>query len=156
MNTLSITKENALKCYQEASGEVKTAILNLVGKEHLLNITERIKSYQDACEHQGITPLNVGYFSFLPEIDRVHAFAAHKVVTIIRSLNEGWVPDWSDDDQSKYYVWYKNSGAGFSCSVYGYDCAYSDVGSRLHFKTLELAQYFGKNFTTEINEYFNI
>lgn len=130
---------------------------NFSDKELALDVKSRIKSYVDACNDQGITPLNISAFSALPSIDQVHAFASHRVTTVIRSLNEGWVPDWNNSSERKYYVWYQfGSGVGFSYGVYGYDRSYSAVGSRLHFKSEELAKYFASQFINEINEYFII
>jgi hypothetical protein len=130
---------------------------NFTAKDLGLDVKGRIKSYADACADQGITPLTLKAFSGLPSIDQVHAFASHRVTTIIRSLNEGWVPDWSDDNQRKYYVWYTyGSGVGFSCGDFSCDRASSAVGSRLHFKSEELARYFASQFITDVNEYFTI
>lgn len=159
METLEISKQNALSAYEKATPKRKKLLADLFGKKVFQkNVLERIKTYEDACEDQGITPLDQTDFLFLPDIDQKHAFAAHKINTIIRSLNEGWVPDWNNSSEYKYYVWYKwaGSGSGFTCVGYDCGCAYSIVGSRLHFKTRELAQYFAKTFIKEINDYFII
>lgn len=159
METLSISKENALTAYEKATPKRKKLLSDLFGKKVFQkNILERIKTYEDACEDQGITPLDLSDFLFLPEIDQKHSFAAHKVNTIIRSLNEGWTPDFNNSSEPKYYVWYKwaGSGSGFSSYGCGYDHVLSDVGARLHFKTRELAQYFATQFIKEVNEYFII
>lgn len=157
METLEISKENALQAYEKATPKRKKLLSDLFGKKVFQkNVMERIKTYEDACEDQGITPLDQTDFLFLPEIDQKHAFAAHRINTIIRSLNEGWVPDWTNTNQPKYYIWYAGSGSRFS--YYGYFCVFDDscVGSRLHFKSRELAEYFGKTFIKDVNDYFII
>jgi hypothetical protein len=86
-----------------------------------------------------------------------------KLFIIAEALNEGWVPDWADSDQYKYYPWLlvkKNTKnpSGFGLSYDGYDCAgsYSNVGSRLCFKSSELAEYAGKQFKKEYEEAYLI
>ncbi|MGB4775722.1 MAG: hypothetical protein WBP45_11145 [Daejeonella sp.] len=159
METLQISKENALKAYEEAGDKTKKVLSNLFGaKTFLKNATERIKSYEDACEDQGIEPLELSDFDFLPVADRKHAFASHKLTVIIKALNEGWVPDWKNGSQYKYYGWFKQvgSGAGFSYDDYVYGYSVTTVGSRLCFKSRELAEYAGKQFINEYNDYLTL
>lgn len=159
METLTISKENALAAYEKATPKRKKLLSDLLGKKVFQkNVLDRIKTYEDACEDQGITPLDQTDFLFLPAVDQKHAFASHKINTIIRSLNEGWMPDFGNTSEYKYYVWYKwaGSGSGFAYDGYGYGHGRSFVGARLHFKTRELAQYFAKQFIKEVNEYFII
>ena len=127
-------------------------------KRSTIKVTDRIRSYADACHELGIEPIRLESFDFIPAPHRKSMFAFHKITTIIQALNEGWVPDWNDEDQPKYYVWYKwvGSGAGFSCHGCDFGHSVSDVGSRLHFKSKELALFFAEQFITEINEYFTL
>lgn len=105
-------------------------------------ITDRIKTFEDACKELGVqfqaptdcTPDEVAYM---------------KVKIIVRALNEGWVPNWENKSEYKYYPWFKmsSSGSGFSYVDCGFDNACSGVGSRLCFKSNELAIYAAKQFT---------
>lgn len=127
-------------------------------KRASINVMDRIKSYEDACADQGIKPLKLSDFDFLPEKDREYHFCDHQQVIITRALNEGWEPDYDDTSQYKYTVWYKwvGSGSGFSYSYFVHVCSLSFVGARLEFKSLELAKYFAKQFIGIINKKFII
>jgi hypothetical protein len=125
--------------------------------------TKKILSFEDACEALGLNPANLPDVSLLPEKHRRAIEAHYKLVIITQSLNEGWEPNWNDPDQYKYYPWFeidadekRPGGFGFSDSDYGswYSC--SGVGSRLAFRTRELALYAGKQFQDLYKEYFLI
>ena len=51
-----------------------------------------------------------------------HILYRQEAVVIAKALNEGWVPDYTNSNQTKYESWFKydSSAGGF---VY-YDCAY--------------------------------
>jgi hypothetical protein len=159
MQTLQISKANALTAYESATQKQKKLLSDLFGKNVFQkSAIERIKSYEDACEDQNITPLTIDAFSVLPEQDRKHAFSSHKLTVINRALNEGWAPNWADSDEYKYYAYFVYSGSGSGFSFGGYSCDYtnSHVGSRLVFKSRELAEYAGKQFTSIFNDYLSL
>lgn len=159
METLEVSKERALKEYSEASKKTKKALSNLFGEKTFLGeVMDRIKTYADACRELGITPLDLSDFDFLPVEDRKHSFASHKLTVIIKALNESWVPDWTDSSQYKYYGWFKSvgSGVGFSFGDSYYVNSDAVVGSRLYFKSSELAKYAGKQFINEYNDYLTL
>lgn len=122
-----------------------------------MNITDKVKSFEDACQLLGIEP-NVPEVSMLPDNHKKALVAHYKLVIIAEAVNEGWKPNWDNWDERKYYPWFdlegSSSGAGFS--YYDYDYWHSDsfVGSRLCFKTWELAEYIGKTFIDLYKDYF--
>ncbi|MDR3057744.1 MAG: hypothetical protein LBU84_06345, partial [Prevotella sp.] len=77
---------------------------------------------------------------------------------IAKALNEGWEPNWSDDNQYKYYPWliYSDSSAAFRFDCTGYARTITDVGSRLCFKARDLAAYAGTQFIDMYNDYLNL
>lgn len=86
--------------------------------------------------------------------------ALNKLFTIAQAWNkeDGFVPDFSDWNQDKWFPWFKydEDAARF---VYAYTnstpaAAYSDIGSRLCFKTPERAAQFGKQFEDLYNKIF--
>jgi hypothetical protein len=82
-----------------------------------------------------------------------------KLVTIAEAWNKAddFVPDFSDRNQYKYYPWFTYSGAsaGFAYAHTSYAASYTatNVGSRLCFKTRELAMYAGTQFRDLYFEY---
>lgn len=147
--TLTLTDKEALGIYPNAPQELKTILELNWGKPFFSQkITDRINGYLDACSDQGITPLTIDHFSFIPAQYRERMFKHYQQNVIADSLNEGWVPNWKDHSQYKYYPYFKDSGAGFGFSDTDYDYwgTLSNVGSRLYFRTAELAQHAGKIF----------
>jgi hypothetical protein len=113
-------------------------------------ITDRVKSFEDACRELGIDPAGVLVLtSNVKEVqENFKAIAAFTKLTIIaKALNQGWTPDWSNSSQYKYYPWFEwKSGFGFSSAFYGCWGTYTFVGSRLCFNSEELAKYAGTQF----------
>lgn len=116
-------------------------------------VTERVKTFSDVLSENLISnqeweEQNVGLSK-----DEI-AYRAIKLIA--KALNEGWEPDWDDDDQYKYYPYFEWSvGSGFSFFDYGCVNSHSFLGSRLYFKSSELATYAGKQFISIYNDYLN-
>jgi hypothetical protein len=122
---------------------------------------KKIKTFEDACKALKIDPTKVPDFSNAPLALQAALIAHYKLVIIAQALNKGWTPDWNNYNEYKYYPWFwmeKTQGnlEGFACSGVGYDCAYSSVGSRLCFKTREIAEYAGKQFIDLYKAYMKI
>ena len=124
-----------------------------------MNITDKVKSFEDACQLLGIEP-NVPEVSMLPENHQKAIVAHYKLVIIAEAVNEGWKPNWDNWDERKYYPWFdlegSSSGAGFSyddCDVW---YSHSNVGSRLCFKNRDLAKYAGQQFESIYKEFMTI
>lgn len=125
-------------------------------------ITDKIKSFEDACKHLRLNPNDLPVVDMLPEKERKSIIAFYKLTIIIRALNEGWEPDWSNWDEWKYYNWFyvekgeDQRSSGFRCSdsycAYTYTC----TGSRLCFKNIELAKYAAEQFKELYHEYLLI
>ena len=73
-----------------------------------------------------------------------------------KAINNGWVPDWSDDDQYKWFPWFGvlSSGSGFSNSGSDCYCTGTTVGSRLCTDSSEKAEYIAEQFEAEYVDYF--
>ena len=86
--------------------------------------------------------------------------ALNKLFTIAEAWNkeDGFVPDFSDNEQDKWFPWFKydKNTARFVYSYANYAPAYAPagVGARLCFKTSERAAQFGKQFVELYNEVF--
>ena len=110
------------------------------------SITERIKTYEDACHELGI-PAYPERIQFMTEDE----LAYHKLKVISRALNEGWKADWSDTSQYKYFPCFgvtkgASSGLVSVSSYYAFSYAHTIVGSRLAYKSRPLAEYAGIQF----------
>lgn len=147
MNTLDITKEKALTAYEHAKPSGKKLLEDLFGKSIFQKkVIERIKNFDDVLQENGIDKAE---FYDLQKVLTPDEFAYKQIKLIAKTLNEGWLPDWKNGKSDKYYPWFvmgSPSGGGFSLD--DYDCWYtgSAVGSRLCFKSSELAKYAGTTF----------
>lgn len=87
-------------------------------------------------------------FSDLPKDMRKHFIALYKMEVITEALNEGWKADWDNSDENKYYPYFIMSPSSFAFDGSRCGCAYAFAGggSRLCYKTRELAEYSAKQF----------
>lgn len=157
--SLTISKSNALKAFRNAGSEGKLLLENLFGKEVLNEkITDRIKSYPDACAELGLNPLTEDDFENITPEDIDATYAYHQLTIIARALNQGWKPDYSNTSQYKYYpyfYWQQEAVGGSGFSFHDCDYGASSVGSRLNFKSRELAEYAGRQFQSIYNRFLS-
>lgn len=124
-----------------------------------MDITKKVNSFEDACSVLNIDT-NLPDFSMVPEKDRKPLIAHYKLTVICEALNDGWVPDWSNGDWDKWYPWFdmddEGSSGRFSFSRSVDLGSHSLVGSRLCFKSSELASFAGRQFEDLYRDYFVI
>ena len=126
-------------------------------------------------EHPLVAQFRVIESSFKEADNNLHLFAYARLVIIAEALNEGWKPKF-DGDECRYYPWfyiytkkeyeeldeddkkecrvvgrshvnaYANGGVVYADAYYASSISGAYFGSRLAFKTRELAEYCGKQF----------
>ena len=137
---------------------VNTTVLQAVKTVAPKDITKRVKTYADACEVLGIESMNEEVFTKLGFTKNEIAY--RKLKTITEALNEGWRPDWANNNEYKYFPWfvYNPEADGFSCADMIYSASYkaANVGSRLCYKTKELAEYAGRQFEGIYNDFLSL
>lgn len=149
----------------------RNGILTLIDEPEK-DVRKRIKTFEDACHEIGIDAeaWNRDKISLGLEPD-VLAFL--KLRIIVKALNEGWEPRFTEDE-CRYYPWfilytgeeynkldeeeksrvvcrsyhYANALGGVSYAYASFDSSHTSasVGVRLAFKTSELAAYCGRQF----------
>lgn len=89
-----------------------------------MNTEKKIASYEDACRVLNIQPINEEVFNIFPKEDQRSMLAYHKLTVITRALNNGWKPNWDDQNEWKYYPLFRYVNAGLSCALalLGYGC----------------------------------
>lgn len=146
-------------------------VLTLVD-EKPQNVMERVKTFKDACNELGIE--HDKWVQDKKDLGlEADVIAYLKLRIIAAALNEGWKPQFTTDEY-RYFPWfylytqseidemseeeksrvvfrsysYANAHGGVACAVTSYDSssASTSVGSRLAFKTRELAEYAGRQF----------
>lgn len=187
---MEVKKENVLAAYEtarKAGADSTMKVLEaLFGKDTFKpkDITERIKTFEDACQELGEEHPFVQAYSellntatredFLKENFGKDMVAYLKLRIICAALNEGWEPQFTEDEW-RYYPWfwlytqdeingmdesekkerclmstgdYQTGYAGLACA-YSLDApsdSTSYIGSRLCLKSDALATYCGKQF----------
>lgn len=149
MRTLQISEKKAMELYKNGSDELKTVLEESFGKEFFQRkITDRIKTYEDACAELGIYSLDEAKLMDFGLTK--HDIAYQKLATVVKALNEDWTPDVCDSSVYRWYPWFKTNGSpssfAFDDSSYGYATASAGSGSRLCLKSNELSDYCGKQF----------
>lgn len=133
---IEIPKGFKVKSFDKETGEIKF-------EEKPKCVTERIKTVEDILEDNNITQLDIDLmFDNVPE----HLKYQYIAELLCKSLNEGWTPNWDNSNEYKYYPWFKMGSSAFRCDGYAYWVTGSIVGSRLCFKSPELARYAGEQF----------
>jgi len=114
-------------------------------------VTDRVKTFSDACRELGINPTQITNNT----LDTKDEIAYKKLKIIVRALNEGWKPDYNNNNEYKYEPCFKMTRDGFSYAYYYYWHTDSSVGSLLVLKSAELAKYAGTQFLEEYKEHHN-
>lgn len=153
MKNLQISEANARKLYQTAAPEFKQTLEDTFGKAFFSqSITERVKTYEDACAEMGETPIDEE--AMLAAGFTEDEITYRKLKTITKALNEGWYPDWSDGNEKKWMPWFKASSGFAFCDTTYYDSyAHAGDASRLCFKTEALAEYAGRQFNDSYKKF---
>ena len=121
-----------------------------------MNTEKKIASYEDACRVLNIQPINEEVFNIFPKEDQRSMLAYHKLTVITRALNNGWKPNWDDQNEWKYYPLFRYVNAGLSFAFTNPAAAntFANIGSRLCFPTSALAKYAAEHFADLYRDYY--
>ncbi len=152
---LEITKQEAVNLYSEAAPALKSIFESTFGVETFKpkKITDKIKTFEDVESYLGrvVVPYANAYTA-----EEKCANALVKLLQVAKVLNEGWVPNWGNASEYKYYP-YLYKGSGSSVSAYcRYWSTFRDCPSGLAFKTSELALHAIENFRDLYNDYLMV
>ena len=176
---MDIKKENVLAAYETArkagADSTMKVLEQLFGEETFKpkDVMERVKTFEDACEVLGKSHPLVCQYHAIDDVD-ANLNAYLKLRIICAALNEGWEPQFTEDE-CRYYPWfwlytqaeidsmdederqdrrmmstgdYQTDYAGFAYA-YSHDTpsnTHANIGSRLCLKSDTLAVYCGKQF----------
>lgn len=121
-----------------------------------MDTSKKITSYEDACKVLNIQPINEEVFNAFPKEDQRSMLAYHKLTVITRALNNGWKPNWDDQNEWKYYPLFRYVNAGLSCAytTNSATITLAYFGSRLCFPTSALAKYAAEHFADLYRDYY--
>lgn len=150
MKTLQIEEKKARKLYKTASQEFKSMLEDIFGKEFFSEkVTDRIKTYEDACRELNKAPINEAEMKKNGFTDDEIVY--RKLKTITEALNDGWKPDMMDTNQKKWFPVFRiepSSPSGLVFDDSNYDCWYAMAAdsSRLFFESEEKSDHAGTTF----------
>lgn len=149
MKTLQLSEQKARELYRSGSKELKTVLEESFGKDFFSqDVTERVKTYLDACHELGRGPLNEEKLLELGLTE--HDIAYQKLAIVTEALNGGQKLNVCDANVERWYPWFKLNGApssfAFRDSYCDLACAVAGSGSRLCLKSEKLSNYCGKQF----------
>ena len=177
---LELTSEQLAACYCNGGNEFRQTVKEALGEDFSkeLPIQVRVQTFEDAVrelgdEHPAVRTYNSFKYGYSAKEPDVMAYLKLRIITA--ALNEGWEPQFTEDER-RWYCWYNliskedldsmseeekkerrvvgranyyaYARGGLVCS-YAYNVStvsYTYHGSRLAFKSEELAEYAGKQF----------
>ena len=150
-----VLEEVECKEVNEVITDYESAKKYLVGKTNdVFGVTKKLSKSIDPIKDAEI---------LIKELNPKHIealVAMNRLFTIAEAWNkeDGFVPDFSDWNQNKWYPWfgYNKDAAEFACtgSLNAPSTAHASSGSRLCFKTAKRAEQFGKQFIELYNKVF--
>lgn len=175
-NQITISESDVFDAYKNGTQEVKKLLEKLFGEDTFKpkDITERVKTFEDACIELGRE--NCLVQDYLSTTDKTSSdlLAYIKLRIICAALNEGWKPQFTENEK-RYHPWfilwtkdelldksdewkttrhlistdkYQTDYVGFTFADADYvpSPTYTYVGSCLCLKSATLARYCGKQF----------
>lgn len=153
MTQLQISAPSARRMWVNANNDTRLILEESFGREFFYqSITERVKTLDDV-----FIELGVDKEQFYKDCGALPSdeIGYREVKLIVQVLNEGWKPNWDDEDERKWRPWFYMAGpGGFRFDVSYYGDGGSIVGSRLCFKSEELSNYAAKTFTDIYKKFF--
>lgn len=138
--TLVLDETTVKSIYKTASKSLKEKLEGKFGKKIFLpSLKERVNSIEDVYKELGRYMPTVNDYKFLPKEKRERALNSQYIDDIAELFNDGWKPDFLNNNQYKYYPYFrKNSSGWFLCVVFGYNDG-SSLGSGFYFKDKDTA-----------------
>lgn len=177
---LELTSEQLAACYCNGGNEFRQTVKEALGEDFSkeLPIQVRVQTFEDAVrelgdEHPAVRTYNSFKYGYSAKEPDVMAYLKLRIITA--ALNEGWEPQFTEDER-RWYCWYNliskedldsmseeekkerrvvgrayysayaSGGLVYSSAGYVSANSYTYYGSRLAFKSEELAEYAGKQF----------
>lgn len=112
-------------------------------------ITDRIKNFDDVLNELNLTKTKFDNSCTYLSPDEI---CYRKIKMIAQVLNEGWIPNYNNTNEYKWYPYFNvSSGFGFAGSFR--DHGSTSVGARLIYKSEALSNYAGKQFIEIYKEF---
>lgn len=134
---------------KEALNKIKTLEKELASLKVIVSKPETIfdvTTYSKVCTKLKESQIIEEYFNNFPKEDRKKLAAFAKIKQLERFYNQGWIPNWSNTSEYKYYPYFSLSSGGclwFNGSL-SYDSGFSELCGV--YKTSEISNFVGKTY----------
>lgn len=137
-------KKDLISLYESASPELRAALEKEFGKAFFKKIIDTVEEAEEYLELEDIDFL-------MPYIHKnydesVRAFYKLRVLCDAWNKQDGFVPDFDNEKQERWYPLFSIAGFGFSQSSTSPASAVAFIGHRLCFRSRERSDEFGKKF----------
>lgn len=155
METLQLSKSDILSLYQCSNSDGKAILEGRFGKQtFIIDVRDRIGNLDEAYSAVGLSPFDP---RFINGTDDDIAYQQLKLA-IVPGLNEGWVANYNDRDEEKWWPVFclDEGGGGFRFVAARYDDVHTIVtgGPRLAFRTRELAIHAAERFPDVFRRFY--
>ena len=140
--------------------DVNEEITDFESAKRYLNKKKGLRAYGISIRSTSVCVMRQRFFEDIDDKNLEALIALNQLFTIAEAWNkaDGFVPDFSNWNQAKWYPWfgYNKDAAEFACtgSLNAPSTAHASSGSRLCFKTEERARQFGEQFIELYNKAF--
>jgi hypothetical protein len=151
--TLQIEREKVIAAYENGTDADKTTLTKLFPDLLNADLLKRITSFEAVCKEVGYDSKAYEPMAGMTE-DELHDLYSRKIKLVYKVFNAGWIPDFSDKNQAKYYPWFEfKKGSGFVLYDVYHNYGGTAVGARLCSHSEQIVLHICKHFLKEYNDY---
>lgn len=154
-NEISVEEEMLQKAYNQANAEQKSLLEKYFKIDTSEKLMDRVKNFDDILNIAGKTLEEVIPYKN-PKTKTQKSINAYAKLQLVQDvLNKGFVFDFKNANQYKYFPYFKYEAQGgwVFCSYSYYYC--NSIAGAAYFKTSELATFAGETFINEYKEFLD-
>lgn len=103
-------------------------------------------TYSEVCKRLNEKELQLSDFGFTNNSDTRKILSFTRIKQLERYFNQGWVPNWSNNSEYKYYLWYTFKNGGW---------VFFGVSSLDYYSDAEVGFYKNEKIAKHMQNYFN-
>lgn len=150
---IQIEKDKVVKRFENGTSEEKQLLTDFFPALFTKSAIERLFNFEDVCREAGCHPGDYELKSDMTA-DEKNDLYYQKMRLIYKMFNGDWIPDFSNEDQPKYYPWFEyKKGTGFVLLNVSNFYDFTIVGSRLCSHSEKIVRHVCKHFLKEYNDY---
>jgi hypothetical protein len=139
--TTTGSKKLSISWQYKGAAVILTEDSELLQEVRQLSLRERVKTIEDVYKELNRQMPTLKNYEFLPIIKREEALNLQYQLGIVELFNEGWIADWTNTSQYKYYPWFRKGASGWFLDSVGGDGSTAILGSDFYYKDRETANH---------------